>query len=166
VSVIRRITRRWRNTASPIPPYEPHAIKRCSGQRELKLAELLDRGGEPIAGLEPHLLLLRIAGDHAFRRAGEDNVAPLERHVSRVVADELPAIEHHVAGARGLAHLAVDAALDLQIVAVGEIGGDEPRPDRGGAVQALAQHPLARAALQIARREVVAGAVAEDVAGR
>src|SRR6266850_7221731 len=46
------------------------------------------------------------------------------------------------------------------------VGGHEVRPDRGEAVEALADHPLARALLQIARGEVVAHAVAEHVRQR
>src|SRR5262249_50832865 len=52
-----------------------------SRQRQVLLAELVDRGDELVAGLEPDLLVLRIARDHAFRCAREDQVAGLERHV-------------------------------------------------------------------------------------
>src|SRR5262245_17689903 len=154
------ITRRW-------PPYRMRRLQRrrlaVVGERKGEVAELLDRGDDLVAGLQPHLLLFRIARDDAFRRAGEDDVAGLQRRVARDVAHQLARVEHHVAGVRRLAHLAVDAAFDLEVVAVGEIGADQPRPDRPGTVEALAQHPLARPALQVTRGEVVAGAVAEYV---
>src|SRR6202022_2967614 len=130
---------------------------------EPELAELLDRGRNLVTRLEPDLLILRLAGNDALRRAGEDDVARLERHVFRDVADQLLAVEHHVAGVRGLHHVAVDVAFDLEIVAVDLIGGDEPRPDRPGPVERLAEHPLARTRLQVARGEIIAGAIAEDV---
>src|SRR5258708_38299335 len=59
-----------------------------SGQREAEIAELLDRGDELVAGLEPDLLVLGVAGDHARRGAGEDDVAGLERHVVGNVAHQ------------------------------------------------------------------------------
>src|SRR5712671_7770928 len=64
-----------------------------SGQRNAQVAELLDRRHELVARLEPDLLVLGVAGDHAFGRAGEDDVAGLERHVFRDVADQLLAVE-------------------------------------------------------------------------
>src|ERR1051325_8626300 len=90
----------------------------ASGQGEFQVAELLDRGHELVAGLQPHLLLLLLAGDDALGRAGEDEVARPEREVARDVTHELPRVEHHVGGARRLHDLAVDATSDLEIVAV------------------------------------------------
>src|SRR4029453_16551136 len=78
------------------------------GQLELEVAELLDRGDQRVAGLEPDLLVLRIARDHALRRAGENEIAGLEREIARRVAHELLAVEHHVGRVRRLAPLAVD----------------------------------------------------------
>src|SRR5205085_4780714 len=121
----------------------------------------LDRGDDRIAGLEPDLLVLWFTGDDTLGRAGKDDVARLERHVFRAVADQLLATEHHVAGVRRLAYFAVHPAFDLEIIAVHLVGGDEPRADRPRAVERLADHPLAGARLQVAGGEVVAGAIAE-----
>src|SRR5256714_6056288 len=133
--------KRWgKGPRHPTRPYTIHLR-----ELEFQVAELLDRGDEPVAGLEPNLLVLRITRDHAFGRAGEDEVARLEREVARRVGDELFAVEHHVGGVRRLPYLAVHAAFNLQIIAVNQIGGDEPRPDRCGAVKAFAEYPLARA---------------------
>src|SRR5262245_28168587 len=82
-----------------------------SRETEAHRAEVSDGGGEPVARLEPHLLLLRIAADHALGGAGVDDVARLERHELRGVRDDLRAIEDHVVGVRRLAHLAVDGEL-------------------------------------------------------
>src|SRR5262245_3635027 len=142
-------------------------VRLRSSQAEPELAELLDARGQPVARLEPHLLLLRIAADHALRRAGEHDIARLERHQLRGVAHQLRAVEHHVVGVRRLAHLAVDLALDLQVVRVADqIGGDEIRSEQREAVAGLADHPLAAAALEIAGAEIVAVRVAEDVGQR
>src|SRR5215470_19778283 len=100
------------------------AGRACSGEREGEIAELLDRGDDLVAGLEPDLFVLRIARDDALRRACEDDVARLERKVPGNVADQLLAVEHHVGRVRGLAHLAVHPTFDLEIVSVSEIGGD------------------------------------------
>ena len=64
-----------------------------SSQGELERAELLYGGRQFIAGLEPHLFLLGIARDHPFGGAGIDDVARLQRHQSRGVADKLNTIK-------------------------------------------------------------------------
>src|SRR5207237_5164423 len=67
----------------------------------------------------------------------------------------------------GLAHFAVHRALDLQVVRIAEqIGGDEIRPEKPEPVAGLADHPLRAAALQVARGEVVAHGITEDVGKR
>ena len=85
----------------------------------------------------------------------------------RNVADQRLAVEDHVRGVGGLAHLAIHAAFELQLVRVGHlVGRHEIRADRAEVVGTLAEHPLTRPRLQIARRQVVAGAVAEHVRER
>src|SRR6266446_1070289 len=113
----------WETAASPLPTRTMPAGR--SGQSEAEVAELFDRGDELVSGLEPDLLLLRVARDHALGRAGEDDVAGPQRHVVGNVAHQLLAVEHHVGRVRRLAPLAVDRELDLEVVAVGEVGGDE-----------------------------------------
>src|SRR5882762_3639463 len=102
-----RISRRSLPAA---PAVTSHALR----QLELQLTQSLDRGDDRIARLEPHLLVLRLADDHALGRAGEDDITRLEGEIARRIRDELPAVEHHVGGVRGLARFAVDAAFDLQ----------------------------------------------------
>src|SRR5258708_2658200 len=134
---------------------------------ELELAELLEAAGDLVAGLEPYPLLRRLALDHALGRAGEDDVARLERDVLRDVADHLLGVEDQVGGVRRLPGLAVDPALDLEVVGVDLIGGDQIWPDRAELIGRLADHPLAAGLeLEVARAEVVAGRVAGDVAER
>jgi tripartite-type tricarboxylate transporter receptor subunit TctC len=122
----------------------PCACRRSLHDAEAQLSELFDRGAELVARLEPDLLVLRVARDHALGRAGEEEVARLERHQLGCVAYDLRAVEDHVARVRGLAHFAVYAALDLQVVRVAhQVGGDYVRADRRKAVARLADHPLA-----------------------
>src|SRR5882762_10522989 len=78
-----------------------------SGEGKPQRAQLLDRRRQPVAGLEPHLLLLGITRDHALGRSGVDDVPGQKRHQRRGITDDLRAIEHHVAGVRRLAHFAV-----------------------------------------------------------
>src|SRR5262245_25493992 len=81
-------------------------------ERERQLAELVDPVREPIAGLQPDLLVFRIARDHALRRAREDQIARAQREHLRRVRDQLPAVEDHVGGVGRLAYLAVDLRLE------------------------------------------------------
>src|SRR5713101_2791474 len=80
----------------PSPPVRVDRSRGSSCQAEAQLSELLDGGDDLVAGLEPDLLLLRVARDDAFRRAREDDVAGLEREVAGGVAHQLRAIEDHV----------------------------------------------------------------------
>src|SRR5262245_2677699 len=67
-SRLRCRARHRRDTFIPATTLAPKA----SRQREGQLAELLDRGGDLVAGLEPDLLVLRLTRDHALGGAGED----------------------------------------------------------------------------------------------
>src|SRR5947208_17196849 len=90
-----------------------HLRVTASSQLEFQVAEFLDRGDEVVAGLEPDLLVFWVTRDHAFGRAGENDVARLEREIARRVRDELLAVEYHVGRIGRLAHLAIHPALDL-----------------------------------------------------
>src|SRR4051812_28822389 len=59
------------------------------GEHDLLHAELLDGRRDAVAGLQPDLLVLRVADDHALGRAGEDDIARLEREVLREEGDLL-----------------------------------------------------------------------------
>src|SRR5690606_22760890 len=67
-----------------------------SDQDVRQLAQFLDAAGDLVAGLEPDLLRLRLAEDHAFRGPGVDEVARLQGHEVGRIADQLGAAEHHV----------------------------------------------------------------------
>src|SRR5262249_42887182 len=113
---------------------------------------------------QPNLFLGRISVDDSPGSSGEEDVAGLERPVLRRVADDLLAIEDHVAGVRGLSHFAVDPALQLEVVRIGNlIRGDEVRPNRTEAVAGFSQHQLGGLGLQVAGGEIVSHAVAKNV---
>ena len=102
------------------------------------------------------------------RRARADHVAGLQRHESADVADEIGDAEDHLGGGAVLHALAVEIEPQTQVLRIAHlVGGDQPRPQRGERVAALALDPLA-AALVLERplRDVVHGAVAGDVAQR
>ena len=107
----------------------------------------------------------RVAEDaDAARRAGRDDVAGLQRERHRAVADDLGDAEVHLRGARVLEDLVVDPALDLERLRIGDlVGRHEGRAHRAEGVERLATRPLAVAELEVARRDVVEGGVAEDV---
>src|SRR4051812_47785788 len=89
-----------------------------SDQVEPQLAQLLQAARDLVARLQPDPLVLRLAVDDALGRAGEVDVAWLQRHHPRGKADELPAVEDHVVGVPVLPLLAVDTALQAEIVRV------------------------------------------------
>jgi len=73
----------------------------------------------------------------------------------------LPAVEDEVAGVGRLAGLAVNAALQFQVVGIDLLGGYHVRTQGGELVGRFADQPLAAGfQLQIARGEIVAGTVA------
>src|ERR1700761_2653580 len=76
----------------------------CKAQR----AQTFEGAGDLVAGLEPDLLFLGLAEDHALRRAGEDDVARLQRPMLGNVGNLLLAIEDEVVGVPVLAGLAID----------------------------------------------------------
>ena len=81
------------------------------------------------------------------------------------IADDLRAIEDHVAGRAVLHALAAHLADHVERLRVGHlVGGDEPGPDRAEGVGALALGPLPAALdLEFALGNVVDDAIAGDV---
>src|SRR6266542_6327585 len=135
----------------------PGARSMTSRQREHQLAQSFDGGRDAIPRHEPDALAFGLAQDDALGGPREDQVPRLERHDARGEAHQVRAREDHVARARGLAQLPVDAALDAQPLRIGyAFGTDEPRAERRETVGALAGHELRRLELKIARAEVVA----------
>ncbi len=102
----------------------------------------------------------------AGRRAGEDQVAGQQGHHLREVAHHLLDREDHVGGVGlALAHLAVDAQLDVERMRI-ELGLD-PRPGRAERVERLRMTEVQQVSaglLDVARRHVVHAGVAEQVA--
>src|SRR5437870_13748353 len=144
-----------------------HLAKWKSNQFELEFAQLLQAASDFVAGLEPDLFVLGMALDHAFRGAGENNVAGFESYVAGDVADDLPAGKDHVTGVRGLARFSVGPAPDLQVVRLDLLGGNQVGAQRGELVRRFANHPLASGLqLQIPCSKVIAGTVAGHVRKR
>src|SRR5690349_12582834 len=118
-------------------------------------ADALDLAPDAVAGLEEHG---RVA-EHAdtCRRAGDHQVARLERDLLGDEADQLGHREQHVGGVPVLHQHRIVAARGDAPAAQGEAGGgvdlvrgDEHRADRKERVAALRAQPLAVALLALA----------------
>src|SRR5262249_45535610 len=120
-------------------------------------AHALDVDLAGIALLHPHRVRLASVAD-ARRRAGEDDVAGLERHALRDVGDGLGDGKHHVVGVVRLDALPVETGLDFHpLGAVRQlVGRAHPRAETAGAVEILAHVPLRGLALIFAHRAFVA----------
>src|SRR5215813_14098461 len=148
----------------------PHAEVAHINLRSVSLLLVLDRVYEHADALDVdlagiallHPYRVRLAGvTDARRRAGEDDVAGLERHALGDVGDGLGDREHHVVGVVGLHDLPVEPRLDFQALAAGRqlVGGDHPRAEPAGAVEILAHVPLRGLALIFAHRAFVAAGI-------
>ena len=118
----------------------------------------LDR--DLVAGLQQP----RRVAEHADAggRAGEDQVAGLERRRLRGVADDLVDPEDQVRGRRVLHRLAVQDRADPERVRIGDLRSRDERPDGAERVRRLAARPLAVGELEVARGDVVRDDVAGD----
>src|ERR1051326_438975 len=127
--------------------------------------DALDLAG--VAVLHPDPIGLARMAD-ARRRAGEDDVARLEREPLRDVDQHLAHREHHVVGVVRLHHLAVYPAFDLEAFArVGQlVSGDHPGAEAAGAVEVLTHVPLRGLSLEFAHRALVRARPAGDAGGR
>src|ERR1700694_2154506 len=138
-----------------------------SDQSEPQLTQLFHTAGNLVAGLQPLLLVLGIAQNHSFRSPGENDVACSQSDVTGNVADNVSCAEDEIICTGRLARLAVDPALDLQLVGIDLIRGNEIRAQRGKLVQRLASQPFApRTELQLPRAQVVADAIARHMRKR
>src|SRR5579883_310382 len=119
-------------------------------------ADALDLDLARVAVLHPDRIGLARMAD-ARRRAGEDDVARLERHPLRDEHQHLPHREHHVLGVVRLHDLAVEPALDLETLAGlrQRVGRDHPGAEAAGTVEVLAHVPLGGLALEFAHRALV-----------
>ena len=94
---------------------------------------------------------------HAARRPGRDHVAGLELDDPRNVGDERRARRRR--DRRATARWRCSPLTVRRISALVEVaelvGRDDPRPDGRGRLERLAGEPLDRAALEVARRDVV-----------
>src|SRR5215813_7506589 len=123
-------------------------------------ADALDVDLAGIALLHPHRVRLAGVAD-AGRRAGEDDVAGLERHALRDIGDGLGDRKHHVVGVVRLHDLPVEPGLDFQAFGARRqlVGRDHPRAETSGAVEILAHVPLRGLALIFAHRTFVAAGI-------
>ena len=113
------------------------------------------------------MLVFRFALNYALRRAGENNVAGLKGDDAGNVADHLARVKDEVARVRGLARLAVHAALEFEVVGIDLVGGHHVGTDGPELIGRFADHPLpAGFKLKIASGEVVAGRVARYIGQR
>lgn len=128
-------------------------------------AELIDHDVEHIAVLEQDG---RFAEDaDTFGRAGRDHIARFEGDGLRNVMDQVVHLEDHHLRIRRLHHFAVQNALDIEHLRIGDfIGGRDEGADRRKAVEAFAAHPLAIGELQVAGRNVIQAGIAEDILQR
>src|SRR6266849_8038623 len=113
-----------------------------------------------VARLHPDRVGLARVAD-AGGRAGEDDVAGLERDALRDIGDGLGDRKHHVVGVVRLHDLPVEPRLDFQALAAGRqlVDGDHPRAEAAGAVEILAHVPLRGLALIFAHRAFVAAGI-------
>src|SRR5712691_4833560 len=125
-------------------------------------ADALDVDLAGVALLHPQRRLARVAD--AGRRAGEDDVAGLERDALGDVGDGLRDRKHHVGGIVGLQRLTVEPGLDLEALAAGRqlVRRHHPRTEAAGAIEVLAHVPLRGLALELAYRAFVAAGIAGD----
>jgi hypothetical protein len=70
-----------------------------SNESEPQLSQFLHAASDLVAGLAPYLLVLRMAKNHAFRSARENDVACSQGNVPGNVADNVSGIEDEVVGA-------------------------------------------------------------------
>src|SRR5581483_9507496 len=82
------------------------------GNRIAQYADAFDLDLADVAAFHPDRRLARMPD--AGRRAGDQDVAGLERHRLRDIGDRFGDEKHHVVGIVGLHHLAVQPALDFQ----------------------------------------------------
>src|SRR5437763_7830602 len=130
-------------------------------QLESQFSQLLHTARYLVTRLQPYLFVLGMAQNHALRGAGKNNVAGLQRNVPGDIADDFRSVKNEIAGVRGLAGFAIDAAFDLQIVGIDLVGRNQIRPDRREVVGSLAEHPLASSIeLQFPGAKVITGRIA------
>src|SRR5262249_52363247 len=119
-----------RMTAEFGATYLENTLRKLVGQR----ADAFDPDLGGVAGLEE--LAARRAD--AGRRAGQDDVARIERDPRRQVRQLLGQIEDHVAGVGVLLDDVIDPKLDAELLRVLDVAcRDDPRADRAGVVEAL-----------------------------
>src|SRR5262245_24712608 len=138
----------------------------------LEAAEPLDLDLDPVAGLQE----LVAPGSDARGRAGEDDVAGMQRGEARQVRDLLGGGEDHLARVRVLLHYAVHPKADGEALRIGDLrGGRDPRTERAAPFEALVRGPVEmewiaggqRAApAKIARGEIVGDRIARDMVER
>ena len=102
------------------------------------------------------------------RRAGENDIAGLQRHAFGEIDERLGKRKHHVVGVVGLHGLAVEPARDLQTFAARRnfVGRDHPGAEAAGAVEILAHAPLRRVALEFAHRALIGAGIAGNAVDR
>src|SRR4051794_24962035 len=131
----------------------------------LDRAEPLDLHAHDVAVLEELRRVHRHAD--AARRAGQDEVAGLERAGLGDEVHEVVDLEQQVVRPRVLAQLAVDPRAQAQVLGLGHlVGRRDPRAERAEGVGALRPRPLVLALLQVAPADVVGHGVAGDLAVR
>ena len=99
-------------------------------------------------------------------RAGEDQVARLEREDLRKIRDQLVDPEDELVGVRVLHGLAIQAQTNAQVVGIGNlVGRDELGTDRRERVKRLARHPLLAGLVElpVAGGHVVADGITADI---
>src|SRR5215469_1057347 len=132
----------------------------ASGQSKLQFAQIFHAAGDFVASFEPNPFVLGTAEYDPFRRACENYVACLERHVSGNVGDKLRAVKDEIVGAGRLSRLTVNPALNFQFVGIHLIRSDQIGAQGSKLIQSFANHPLAASVeLELPRTKIVPGRI-------
>src|SRR5579863_7762701 len=143
--------------AHDFPPY----LSKMNGE----FAESFDRGHHRIPCFKPLALFTRhfLPPDHTRRCSSKHNVARFDRHDAGHVADNLAAIEDHLAGVAVLPDFAIYPGAQLQVVWIGyAIASHEPGTQWSKSIRCLPRHELRRDVLQTSGAEVIADRIARN----
>src|SRR5262245_64305597 len=119
-----------------------------------------------VAALHEYWRLAREA--NARGRAGDDDIAGLERHALADVDERLSDREHHVVGVVRLHGLAVEPRLNLQALAAGRqlVGGQHRRAEAAGVVEVLEHVSMGGLVIGSAATALVGAGIVSDAGSR
>src|SRR3954471_8936105 len=134
--------------------YDTGFSSRCplrGGDRGRDRAESVDLDRDLVTGLQPHLRVAERTDTGG--RAGDDQIARLERYRLRDERDDLSHAEDLIRGVRVLHHLPVQDRSDRKCLRIRNLARRHDLGDRQERVEGLPAHPLPVRELQVARRD-------------